>query len=93
MLDPVSGTLNTMWSVLEDMGIDFRCLDVGMAKERLDGSYVRSTGKKMSGKTVAKSVGMNILVDACGMCRGPDGTLQNTFVDVVPLFAAAAGVN
>jgi hypothetical protein len=88
----VDGARNCVWPGLQDVRVDLGCLHVDMAKQFLHGADVVSGFEKMGGIGMPEGMGMNRFLYA-GLVHGvPDGLAQDTGVEVVSSYAAAAGV-
>jgi len=74
------------------VGVDHGGFDVFVAEQFLHGANVVAILEQVGGETVAEGVRGDAFVDFCGLGGGFDGFLESSFVDVVALGDAGAGV-
>jgi len=79
----INGTANTSWSAVEDIDINHRRLDVAMAQEFLDRSYIVTAFEQVSCERMPESMARGPLRQPCSWDCIPHGLLNQGFINVM----------
>ena len=79
-------------TLVEDVSVDHRGFDIGVAKQFLDGTDVIAILQQVGGEAVAEGVGADALGDTGEFGRFVNRFLHTVFVQMMAALHAAAGI-